>query len=469
MRTIVVKIITTKKESKMFSIDKILGYYPINRTSPPCNTRSGPRMSRLGYEMLIPLILACIVIGPVSAGEKYMAGSPELTAAVSGTNEFSPGDDASIAVRLQNQGLNEYKFVQSGIIDRDDLPNTAKLMMVTLGQGDSPIIIKSDPQMIGDLKGGSSILVNFNVKVPRNATAGTFDLPLNVKYTYLWMADQYGTDTIQYRYREEDETLTLPVKIKPELQFSIISSDTEHINAGTEGYLTLVIQNTGQEDGKKAVLKVARSDNSPVIPTDSSTFIGDFPAGAEITSTFKISVKSDAESKSYPLDVYINYENYEGDSVDTKWTTIGIPVGEKVGFTIISDPIQISPGQKKVITIQYQNTGGATIYDAQARISAVDPFTSDDDSAYLGTLAPGETTEASFEISVDSSANKKEYGLDSEIQYRDALDNSIISDPVKVQITVIEGSKTGIILTIGIIAVLLIGGGYWYYQRRQKK
>lgn len=456
-------------ESKMFSVDTIPGINPCNRTSLPCNTTSGSWLRRLGYGMLISILLACVLIAPVSAGEKYMAGSPELTAAVSGTNEFSPGDDATIAVRLQNQGLNEYKFVQSGIIDRDDLPNTAKLMVVTLGQGDSPIIIKSDPQMIGDLKGGSSILVNFNVKVPRNATAGTFDLPLNVKYTYLWMADQYGTDTIQYRYREVDETLMLPVKIKPELQFSIISSDTEYINAGSEGYLTLVIQNTGQENGKKAVLKVARSDNSPVIPTDSSTFIGDFPTGAEITSTFKISVNSDAESKSYPLDVYINYENYEGDSEDTERTTIGIPVGEKVGFAVISDPIQISPGQKKVITIQYQNTGGATAYNAQARISAVDPFTSADDSAYLGTLAPGETREVSFEISVDSSATKKEYGLDSEVRYRDALDNSVISDPIKVQITIVEGSNTGIILSLGIIAVLLIGGGYWYYRRRQKK
>jgi len=419
--------------------------------------------------MLISIILACIVIVPVSAGEKYMAGSPELTAAVSGTNEFSPGDDATIAVRLQNQGLNEYKFVQSGIIDRDDLPNTAKLITITLGQGDSPLIIKSDPQMIGDLKGGSSVLVNFNVKIPRNATAGIFDLPLNIQYTYLWMAEQYGTDTIQYRYREETETLLLPVKIKPELQFSIVSSSTEHINAGTEGYLNLVIENTGREDGKNAILKIARNDNSPVIPTDSSTFIGEFSPGSQFSSQFKISVNSDAESKTYPLDVYINYENYEGDIVDTDRATIGIPVGEKVGFAVISDPIQISPGQKKVISVQYQNTGGATVYSAQARISAVDPFTSDDDTAFLGTLCPGETREATFEISVDGSATQKEYGLDSEVRFRDALDNSVISDPVKVRIMVVEGSKIGIALILGIIAVGIIGGGYWYYQRRQKR
>jgi len=431
-----------------------------SRMIVPGNRRSGSRLNLLGFGMLISLVLACALVSPVSAGDRYMTGSPELTAAVSGTNEFSPGDEVTIAVQLQNEGLNELKFVGSGIISRDDQPNTAKLITITLDPGDSPLIVKSDPQMIGDLKGGSSTVVNFKVKIPKNATVGTYDLPLNIKYTYLWLAEQIGTDSIQYTYRDTKETLTLPVKIKPVLQFSIISSTTEHLNAGTEGYLTLVINNTGQEEGKKAILKLARNGNSMVIPTDSSSYIGDFPPGAEITSKFKLSVSSDAEAKTYPLDVYINYEDYVGDIVDSDRTTIGIPVGGKAEFTVVSDPIELSPGQKKAVTVQYKNTGDATVYSAQARISAIDPFTSDDDTAFLGTFAPGETKEATFEISVDSSATEKEYGLDSEVRYRDALDNSIISDPIKVGIEVVKQSNTGMYVLIGILVVGIIGGGY---------
>ncbi len=457
----------------MFRKEKTTGSNALNQTLFPGNTRPGSRYRLLGFGILISIVLAFIVISPASAGVKYMAGSPESTAAVSGTNEFVPGDDAVISVRLQNNGLNEFKFVQSGIIDRDDLPNTAKLVTLALGSGDSPLVIKSDPQMIGDITGGSSTLVKFDVKIPRNATFGTYDLPLNIRYTYLWEADQYGTDSIQYMYRTVNETLLLPVKIRQELQFSIISSDTEYMNAGTEGYLNLVIQNTGQEDGKKAILKIARNDNSPVIPTDSSTYIGDFPQGAEVTTQFKISVNKDAESKTYPLDVYINYENGEGDVVDTDPTTIGIPVGEKVAFTVLSGPIEVSPGQKKIITVQYQNTGGATVYSAQARISAVDPFTSSDDTAYLGTLAPGETKEASFDISVDGAATPKEYGLDSEVRFRDALDNSVVSDPFKLRITVVKDSGIATILVnplvLGIIAVGILGSGYWLWRRRRDR
>ena len=135
---------------------------------------------------------------------------------------------------------------------------------------------------------------------------------------------------------------------------------------------------------------------------------------------------------------------------------------------MVSEPFTIPAGQKKTVTVRYQTAGNAPVYSAQARISAVDPLTSDDDTAFLSTIAPGEVKEATFEISVDSTATQKEYGLDSEVRYRDALDNSIISDPIKVRIEVVERSNTLLYLLTGIIALGIIAGGYYYYQRHQK-
>ncbi len=70
-----------------------------------------------------------------STGTKYMAGSPELSAYISGSNEVSPGDTVQLKVMIENKGVNEFKFIQSGIIDRDDLPNTAKFLTVSLASG----------------------------------------------------------------------------------------------------------------------------------------------------------------------------------------------------------------------------------------------------------------------------------------------------------------------------------------------
>jgi len=421
---------------------------------------------------LVSLALICVAIAPVSAGSRYMAGSPELTAYISGTNEVSAGDDLSLAIVIENKGLNEFKFVQSGIVDRDDLPNTAKNLVVSLDAGSAPIVIKSDPQMMGDLKASTTVTATFKCKVNQDAAAGTYTLPVSLTYTYLYQAEQFGSETIQYTYKNENQTFNLPITIKPEVQISVLSVETAHLNVGNEGYLNLTVKNIGYENGQKAVIKLSRNGQSPVIPTESSVYIGDFPVGATADCRFKVTVSNEAEAKSYPLDVYVDYKNSEGDLVSSDIDTIGVPVGKKVDFNITSSQSQVSPGEKKVIRVVFQNTGGATAYSVQARISAVDPFTSNDDTAFLGTLAPGESREADFVVSVDKAATVKEYGLDSEVRYRDALDNTVISDPMKVRVQVTPAKSIFEQLTnplvLCVIAVVVIAGGYFLYKRRKK-
>lgn len=422
--------------------------------------------------IIVSVVFISLLMTPVSAGTKYMSGSPDLSAYISGTNEFSPGSDATLTLVIQNSGLNEFKMIQSGFIDRDDLPNTAKLLEVSLSAGDAPLIVKSDPQMVGDLKGGNTVTSSFNIKILSDARSGTYKLPVNIRYTYLQFAEQYGTDAIQYYYKTTNASVPLPIKIKPEITIEVLSAQSDHLNVGTEGYLNLKIKNTGFEDGAKAIVKVIRNGNSPIIPTDSSVYVGDFPSGSTVDCRYKVSVAKDAERSTYPVDVAVVYVNKDGDTVTSRSDTIGIPVGGKIEFTIISVPAEMNPGTKKVISVEYKNTGDTTVYSAQGRISAVNPFTSNDDIAYLGEIKPGESVIASYEVSVDRAATIKEYGLDSEIRYRDALDNSYISDTMKVRVNVMAQTGISVILSnpiiMSLIIAMIIGIGYAVYKFSKK-
>ena len=448
------------------------------------NTKSIPASSvrhaeQVGTPILILCIagvaIACLLLSaPAIAGTKYMSGSPDLSAYISGTNEFSPGDSVSLPITIQNTGVNDYKFVASSIVSRDDLPNTAKFLTVTLYPGNSPILVKSDAQMLGDLAGSAATTCTFTIKIPSDAAAGTYSVPVGMNYSYLYTAEQYGTDAIQYYYKNVNETVNIPITIKPRVQIKVVSTAIGQLNAGTEGTVQVTVKNTGDEDGKKTVLKIAESGTSPVIPTASSVYIGDFSQGQTVTGTFRVSAAANTEEQVYPLDVFVSYENTEGDTVASETQTIGIPVGGKAEFVVISDPVTIDAGKKKVIIVEYKNIGGATVYNAQARISAVDPFTCSDDVAYFGTVKPGESRQASFDISVDSSATAKQYGLDSEIEYRDSLDNSRVSDPLKVTINVqssmgIFGIFTANPLLLGIFIVIIIVViavyVFWYRKR----
>lgn len=410
---------------------------------------------------ILAVVSICTVCAvPAMAGTRYMSGSPELSAAVSGANEFSPGTEATIAVAIQNSGLIEYEFTYPTTLTPADMPNTAKLMTLTLTPGDAPVTILSDPQMVGDLKGGSQMTVNFKVRFDPDARAGRYSLPLLVHYTYLAYADQYGQDALQYFYKTKDVTLNLPIDVQPEIQLAVISVDCGHITVGTEGFVTVTLQNNGHENGTDAVLMLSPAPNSPVRPSVGSVYIGDFPAGSTVTVPFKVSVSADGEAQEYPMDLSVYYRNENGNFVYSDLVVIGIPVYAKIRFVVISSPPEVAPGGERLLSIEYENAGSATVYSAQARIYAVDPFTTSDDTAYIGTLAPGESGTAVFEVTVQSAATEKTYSLDSEIRYRDALDNDQVSDRITIPVSVV--APTGIVafltnpVVIGIIVIAIL-------------
>ena len=433
-------------------------------------------MKRYLYVCLAAVALILMVVPSLAddSGSRYMAGSPDLSAHISGTNEFSPGDDLNVPIAIENSGTNQFKIVKSSIIDPGDLSNTAKQLTVSLGAANAPLLVKSDSQLVGDLAGSSVVTATFHITINQDAPAGTYQLPVSLNYTYLYAANQYGTDTISYMYKSVNQTVTIPITIKSDVQITAMSIDTQDLNVGNEGYVTINLKNTGYEDGQDAVVMIQQPDQSPLSPTEGSFYIGDYPAGAVANCTFRVMVSSNAQQKTYPLGVLVNYKNSNGVYVNSAVETVGVPVGEKIQFKVTPVMTTLSPGATSVITVTFQNTGDATAYNAQARISAVDPFTSNDDTAYLGTMAPGDIRQASYEVSADSDSTVKEYGLDSEVIYQDVLNNEITSDPLKVNVQVVPSRGVIDVLGVpGLLALVVIGVlavlGYFVYSRRVRQ
>ncbi|HVP25303.1 MAG TPA: S-layer protein [Methanomicrobiales archaeon] len=426
------------------------------------------------YRSLIPLLaILALLATPALAGQEQLFGFPRLSAAISGTNEFTPGEDVSLTVKVQNTGQTDVTIVQSTIITPKDAPNTAKLLTVGLSPGTAPVTVKTDPQMVGDLLGGSSVSATFSVKISKYAVGGVYTIPLQLTYQYLNTADQVSPDTVRYWYYNENITVPLAITIRPGVTLDPVVARAEQLNVGTEGHIILSITNAGSEHARNAVAKLERDDLSPLIPTDASVFIGDFGPGDTREIRFRASVSGDAGAQQYPVDVHVEYTNDEGDSASSDTVTVGVPVGPKISFAVVSPASQVSPGQTLTLVVTYQNTGSAPVHSAEARVSFVDPFTSGDDTAYLGDIAPGETAMARFDTTVSSGATPKSYGLDSEIRYRDSLDNSQISDTVKVPVEVVQAA--GILGLLGnplvlLVIVVIVAGALAYIliQRRKK-
>jgi len=106
----------------------------------------------------------------------------------------------------------------------------------------------------------------------------------------------------------------------------------------------------------------------------------------------------DANAQEYPVDVSMAYKNINGEETISSPFTIGIPVGEEMRFACSPDLINLTTGADIILEVPYRNDANDTAYGVQARISALDPFSSIDDTSYLGDIGPGEIAVACYHM-----------------------------------------------------------------------
>jgi hypothetical protein len=421
------------------------------------------------------LIIACVAT-PVHADDiQYTGGSPDLTANISGINEFTAGSDIVIPIELRNNGLSASKEVIDGVtkVTPLDSPTTAKFVTVNLSSGNAPVAIKSSSQMIGDIPGQGTAAVRFSATINADAPAGTYLLPVEIAYS-TQSAHSYDREksSVKNYYEQHSVSMTVPLVIKKEVLPEVISAVPHNLVAGADGTIDVTVRNVGSLDGRKSTIRLVQISQSPVSPIDNGVYVGDFSANGTVSGQFKVTVDKTAVNKQYPVGVMVVYQNHEGDFVNSRIIETGVDVGNKVDFAILSPLITLSPGSTETIHVEYKNTGDTVIRGAEARLNAGKPFEISGNGAYLGDLEPGQSAVAEYEIEVAPDAVTKLYGIDSQVRYRDTLDKVHVSDILKVPVDVktptgIAGILSNkIYVTIIIAAILGIVYAIWYFGRK---
>ncbi len=211
---------------------------------------------------------------------------------------------------------------------------------------------------------------------------------------------------------------------------------------------------------------------------------------AEDPMEFSIKIASHAPAGEYPLELLLSYDYQYNAEVDADeldpdvclrgfqtayWyeaanETVTIPVTVKLeaDFEITDAKAELSAGEKDgIIEVSYRNTGEVAAEDAIARLSVFKPFSSTDDQAYIGALAPGEERVVKFKIDVDSDATAKPYSINSEIKYTDIRGDTVISQSMKIPVSVKPASRSYTLPRV-VVLILLVAGAAYLYRRRKK-
>jgi len=299
-------------------------------------------------------------------GDNYhtMYGSPDLSASISGTNEFERGDTVTLYLDLTNYGRiigfkedltpqnpKEFALAASELQEEYKKP-TALGITTSLFSESRQIDVKSGDQVVQSLKSGDKTQspLKFTLKIGEHAPAGTYPLNLNISYDYQDNVRVYASTLVtsgstptlanfreSYIYQKANQTLPIMVIVKRQADFEILNNSGELSAGAKKAPISATYENIGEDPIKDAVARL--SIFKPFSSTDDQAFIGTLQPGEEKTVVFRLDVDSDATPKEYGINSEIKYTDLNGDSVISE--SMKIPVMVKAASTSLLLPAGI--------------------------------------------------------------------------------------------------------------------------------
>ncbi len=201
------------------------------------------------------------------------------------------------------------------------------------------------------------------------------------------------------------------------------------------------------EDPVQFTIEIAKNARAGVYPVMLNLLYG-------YQENVQISGENETDLGVTDLEVGLWYE------IKSQNLTIPVMVKDEADFEVIEISGNMVAGEENLLYVTYKNVGELPVTDATVRISVSDPFSTTDDQAFIGSLAPGESALAKFNLKVDDTATTKMYGINSEIKYEDVDGHDRISDNIKIQVETLPAvssiEKFKNVLLIGFVVVLLI-------------
>ena len=158
-----------------------------------------------------------------------------------------------------------------------------------------------------------------------------------------------------------------------------------------------------------------------------SKMAGDMEARSSFTLTYTVDVDPLAGEGIYRYDLVISYRSARELQQVEKTMIIDVPIwrGDLRIQNVVTVPTKLYPANKQVeIKVQIVNSGQAAAKDLQLKLDLKEPFrpsSSDSDRHYVGTLPPGQISEAGFIVDVDDNAAFGKYAIVMAIDSEDGL------------------------------------------------
>jgi len=288
-----------------------------------------------------------------------------------------------------------------------------------------------------------------------------------------------GSNSFKIRIDSEDleRTVNVPVEVQSndiELNLANLQTQPGQLMPDTDNnQLMIDIVNNGEKTGENVILNLKAPESFEQTSSFSTRkSLGNIQPGERKTASFNLDITENASAGMTSFETVTTYTAGDSTSQVEQTDNFQLNLEGKPQFQVTKNESGLSTGSTGTLRLQVENTGSDTSSSTRIRVldSSDQPFSYGSSSKYIGTLDPGQTGEAVFEVETESTAAIKEYLLDFET--RGVKDTETFVEDTTVEVQVENGtqeSSRGLLIPVIAAVIILITVGAVFYRRRNRK
>ena len=363
----------------------------------------------------------------------YVQGIPNIHLTANPTSAVTPGSKFTVAIDALNAGTDNATDVSLAIADS---PNFS--------------VIGASNFALGTIQPQGTAVATAILQPNSTLKQGNATIPVMLTY-------QTSSG------KPQSELMHVPVSIfvsTPDIAVSVTSAQPASIYPGSNQTLTLSIQNIGTGLAKNLTINLLSTNNITVGNSASDIFIGSLAANSSTTHSVLITANKNDNQNSYQLPMYISYQNanYQGQVNRTEYLPIKLQPSAIFNVTAISG--NLAPGATDVpVVLSVKNTGNEAAQSVTFTLETIYPISQINPNAYLQSIAPGQSENITFYVTVDSQANAGKYPItlyDQWTQQSGTQQTYSSSQNYYAQVTTSSGLSTTTILIAVIVVVVAV-------------
>ncbi len=391
--------------------------------------------------LLLFLPIPALAANPSVIIADYKITPSVLQAGDIGTITATIKNTATTAIIMENIQSAGYEIITS-------LDINVNIESVQLESKDVEVI-SGNYKQVGELGPGQSIPITFLIRAPPKD---------GIYFPEIWI-DVTGGESVRQPIPVNVNTQIAILK-KPAL--TALKTLPEGVNPGDNFKVQVILTNDGLSRADQITVSVNSTTPSITPITPSTYHIESLLKGQNTTLDMVFSSDKKAPLGLNRVLLTLTYANADG-TLNTQTETMGIPVKgkAKIGIASVSvDPVRIKKGDPVTLIIRLENTGTDNANSVKAGIDL--PMSGGED-AFVGKIEPNNDAPAVFVL---QAGNPGTYPYNLTVRYED--DYGIQTKVETLQMTVLDGDSTGLIIVLFLIMVIGAGAGYWYFMLRKK-